>query len=452
MSATLRLAIIGAGIAGCASAWWLTRRGKGNGQGIQIFDRGAPLELTTAASGENYRTWWPQPELSELIGRSLDIVEDIARDTGNQPHLTRLGYVYATRTADTGAFVAGQLAAYPHLRADIRVHDSARNSYVFDPELAWHDLPGGIDVVTDRGTIARHFPDWDEAVTGFVHVRRAGDLSAQQLGAYMLAQSRLAGVSVVRREVLGIEPVAGGLSLTFSDGSTVRAEQVLLAAGPFTRSLAQTAGVELPLECVYQQKIAFRDADAVIARHLPFTIDLDPQVLDWSAAERAELADSKEYRWLAQEMPGGVHRRPDGGPRGSWVKLGWAYATTPAEPVWQPEPDQLFKEVVLRGAARLHPALRRYYGRLPRAMTHYGGYYTRTIENLPLIGPTSLAGLYVLGGLSGYGTMAAAAGGELAAMWIRGEQVPAYGHALAPARYRDHALMQSLRARGTGEL
>ena len=52
-----------------------------------------------------------------------------------------------------------------------------------------------------------------------------------------------------------------------------------------------------------------------------------------------------------------------------------------------PKPDDRFPEVVLHGAARLNPRLKVYYERLPRTMSHSGGYYTMTKENWPLIGP-----------------------------------------------------------------
>ena len=444
------IAIVGAGIAGVATAWHLSR--KQPPPAATLLDCGAPFALTTAASGENYRTWWPQPELSALTARSIDLVESIAAETGNRPNLTRLGYIYATRAGDTDGFVRDQFDAYPHLATHIRVHDSAAKSYRFDPNEPWERAPNGIDVVTDAATIERHFPQWDRSVTAFVHVRRAGDLSAQQLGQYMLDEARERGTQLRRFEVSEIEPVADGFAIRDASGAMIQAEQVLLAAGPFTASLASGAGASLPLECVYQQKIAFADTLGAIGRAEPFTIDLDPQALDWSSQERDALAADADSKWLLEAFPGGVHSRPDGGLYGNHIKLGWAYAADISEPVWAPEPLPAFKEVVLRGAARLRPALRQYYEHLPRGLSHYGGYYTATPENLPLIGPTDVAGLHVIGGLGGFGTMAACAAGELSAAWLCGDAVPQYGEVLAPARYENTTLIKSLRARDTGAL
>ena len=88
-------------------------------------------------------------------------------------------------------------------------------------------------------------------------------------------------------------------------------------------------GVELELLNIYQQKIAFEDNQCVIPRDLPFSIDLDPQVLDWSSDERELLSEDEEASWLLDCMPNATHCRPDGGITGNWVKLGWAYNQTP---------------------------------------------------------------------------------------------------------------------------
>ena len=103
---------------------------------------------------------------------------------------------------------------------------------------------------------------------------------------------------------------------------------------------------------------------------------------------------------------------------------------------------------MLRAASRLNPALGEYLGRLPRAARHYGGYYTMTPENWPLIGPTRTPGGFMAVALSGYGTMAACATGALCAAWMTGAKLPGYARELSTARYADPALMAALAAPG----
>jgi glycine/D-amino acid oxidase-like deaminating enzyme len=148
-------------------------------------------------------------------------------------------------------------------------------------------------------------------------------------------------------------------------------------------------------------------------------------------------------------MPGGIHCRPEGS---SWIKLGWAFNETPSAASWESALEDCFPEVVLRGAARLHPALRAYYGRLPRNMIHYGGSYTMTEENWPLIGPLEVPGAYIAGAMSGFGTMAACAAGEICARWVLGAVPTADEIALSPRRYDDATVMAGLRSGNKGVL
>lgn len=66
-----------------------------------------------------------------------------------------------------------------------------------------------------------------------------------------------------------------------------------------------------------------------------------------------------------------------------------------------------------------------------------GGYYTRTRENCPLVGPMGMEGAYVVGAVSGYGIMSACGVGELLASYITGAILPDYASAFQLTRYND---------------
>ena len=82
------------------------------------------------------------------------------------------------------------------------------------------------------------------------------------------------------------------------------------------------------------------------------------------------------------------------------------------------------------------PAVSDYLDNPPESVVD-GGYYTKTVENLPLIGPSGAGGVFVCGALSGYGVMAACAAGELAALHATGGLLPGYAAAFDPGRYDD---------------
>ena len=88
--------ICGAGIAGIATAFYLaTRYGV---RRVVLVDERPPLSLTSDKSTECYRNWWPGPgdAMVSLMNHSIDLLEQLARETANAFHLNRRGYVYAT--------------------------------------------------------------------------------------------------------------------------------------------------------------------------------------------------------------------------------------------------------------------------------------------------------------------------------------------------------------------
>ena len=116
------------------------------------------------------------------------------------------------------------------------------------------------------------------------------------------------------------------------------------------------------------------------------------------------------------------------------------------------EPDPNYPEIALRGLARMIPALEAYFDQPPRPYID-GGYYTKTRENRPLIGPLPVEGAWVIGALSGYGLMASPAGGELLAAHVSGETLPDYSTWFLLERYQDPSYQVLLENWGeTGQL
>lgn len=442
------IVVVGAGIAGIAVAYYLGRRhGR---RDIIILDPRPPMSLTSAASGENYRNWWPHRLMTRFTDRSIDLMEEIARESDNRLRMTRRGYALATRRVNVDELIEQLYRGYgTEGQASIRIHETnVAGRYVPAVSADWRTAPSGVDVVRDRETIRGCFPGWDPEVTAVLHIRRAGDISGQQLGQFMLERVRADGGRLIAAElravskgtVFALEARAG------TETVRLRAEVLVNAAGPHLADVGTMLGESLPVATLWQQKIAFEDRERAISRQAPFAIDLDGQVIAWTEEERAVLAENPSTAWLTRPMPGGIHCRPDGGEGGRWIKLGWAYNRTPGPVQAAPPLDPQFPDIVLRGASRLNPALKAYLGRLPRQATHYGGYYTMTRENWPLVGPMALAGAFVAGALSGFGTMSACATGELCAAWICGGKRPDYADSLSLSRYQDAALMQALLA------
>jgi glycine/D-amino acid oxidase-like deaminating enzyme len=230
----------------------------------------------------------------------------------------------------------------------------------------------------------------------------------------------------------------------------ISADIMVNVAGPFTNTIAGMLGVALPVFNIFQQKIAFEDRLGAISRDMPFSIDLDEKELHWSDEDRRLLLEDESLAWLARTLPGGTHCRPEGGANSQWVKLGWAYNQAKSEPqedlANEPTIDAQFPEIVIRGAAAFLPALQPYIESPPLRFSHYGGYYTMTKENWPIIGPLDKTGAFVVGALSGFGSMSACAAGKLCASIVCGDSLPDYAASLSLDRYANAKLMTELRA------
>lgn len=448
------IAIIGTGIVGIATAYYLAKNhGVSN---ILLIDRDQPMAFTSAQSGENYRNWWPHPAMVSFTDRTIDLLEDVARASSNRINMNRRGYALVSRESNVDAMIE-QLHAGMGDTADklIRYHDQAEGTGYLPPlKPDWEGVPVGVDILRNQDLIRRSFPSYAHDVKSIIHIRRGGDISGQQLGMFMLEYLKEAGAKRLVGSVEDIRQADGfAVEVNTPDGiQEVRADRIVNAAGPFAGKIAEMLGTDLPIYNTFQQKIAFEDRLGAIPRDMPFSIDLDGQRIDWSEEEREMLLEDSEFRLLAEDMPGAIHCRPDGGDGGTWVKLGWAYNETPAQASLEMPLDDNFPDIVLRGAARLNPRLKEYYGQLPRGMHHYGGWYTMTEENWPLIGPMGPEGAFMNCALSGFGTMAACAGGELCASWVADAERPAYAREFSLQRYEDDNLMTALKESNKGIL
>jgi glycine/D-amino acid oxidase-like deaminating enzyme len=267
-------------------------------------------------------------------------------------------------------------------------------------------------------------------------------LSAQQLGAWLLQQAREAGLTFLPRRVVAVETGPDRVqSVTLDNGQTLRTPALVNAAGPLVNEVAAMLGEQLPVTSELHLKVAFKEHRRVVPAEAPMVIWSDPQRVDWSP-EVAEMLNADPHtRLLLEELPAGCHGRPDGHPDSPYLLGLWEYRRTVMEPVWPLATDPLYPELVMRGMSTMIPGLSAYRDRLPYSVVD-GGYYTKTAGNLPLIGPMATGGGFVVGALSGFGVMAAAAAGELAALHITGGPLPEYAPAFLPSRYEDPEYLQ----------
>lgn len=382
-----RILIVGGGIIGAASAYFLGQRG----YEVLVLEGERTLgSVTTAASLQAVRAQFADPVNIAFLRQSLAFYEDFAAQLdlpGHDIGFHQQGYL----------FVTAEEAAAPSLQA----------------RVAFQHRQGLDDVAFLAGAeLRRRFPYLAPAAVAATFRQRDGWLSAHEVvEGFRQAAARFRVTFRTRCRVETLLVAGDRVTGVRAAGGVEEGDAVVLAAGPFTAGLAATAGVDLPLTAVRRHRFVIGE-HAAIPHQAPMTVDHDT----------------------------GAHWRPEG----PGAALAWAEPEPPSPPAIAVSPDPGFPFRVLEGVCRLSPFWLQVAESLRRDQVFlHAGQYTVTPDHNPLIGPVGgVAGLWVNSGFSGHGVMAAPAAGQLLADLIDG-RTPLAANPFAPDR-------RELRSEGAG--
>jgi glycine/D-amino acid oxidase-like deaminating enzyme len=438
MRKTADIVICGAGIAGTAVAYHLAVRH--GARRVIVVDERDPLTLTSDKGTQGYRNWWPGPDATMLkfVSRSIDIVEEIARESRNAIRMSRRGYVFVTSSPGQMASMrttAAQVSGFG--MGELREH---LNVQTYRAALAegFEATPTGADLLPGEAALAA-FPylSPDVRTGGLLHIRRAGWLSSVALGNWSLTRAIAQGAEFVKDRVASVRLIGGRVrGVKLASGSEIDCDRLVIAAGPKLSEIARMLDIDLPLIHELHGKITFRDPLGAVPRSAPFLIWTDGMRLDWSDNARERFANDSHDRRLLEEMPGGVHVRPVDLTHGDELYLIWTYENAECAPVWPPAFRASYADAVMRAIVAMVPAMAPYSDQGSAGFVD-GGYYCKTKENRPLIGPLAVEGAFVCGALSGYGVMAAHGAADLCAAHVMGAKLPEYSNSFLPSRYND---------------
>ena len=356
---TADLVIVGGGIVGAATAFHASQAGL---HPLVIERRPALSTLTTAAAAGGFRLQLESREELELIAESVELFLHFEDATGQREHdagLRQQGYLWVT-TTDQG------------VERQRRLVEAQRSWGLSDVELLEDD------------DLRKAFSFLDPSVrqARFRHADGLIDPKGIALG---LATGATAASFVVGCDVVGIDVGGDGVRAVRTTKGRVATRAVVIAAGPFSGLVAGLAGVDLPIETVRRQKVVLPEAPEV-PPGAPMTIDDDT----------------------------GAHWRPAF--EGAFL-LFTDPSTLPSPPADSVPTDPAFAFQLLhpespQAVARISPFWRTVWERgAPWLMQ--AGHYTMTPDRRPLIGPSSVPGLYVNSGYSGRGVMGGPAGSRI---------------------------------------
>lgn len=370
--------VVGGGIVGVATAFWLSRAGLDT---VLVEMRDGLSTLTTPNSIECFRAQFTEPAMAELALPSIAIFEKLAEVIGIPGYdvsLRHQGYL----------FVTDDPATVPDMKASVEQH---RRVGVTDSEFLDHDeLLRRFPYLSDRAVAAtfRQNDGWlssHEATQGF----------AKGSSARFLLQTRATGIGLDGQGVCGVETNRG----------TISTRTVVNAAGPFAGVVCRMAGVELPLEPVRRQK-AFISPRPQIPQDAPLTIDVIQDVYWRPETGGAYIA------WVDPDEPAGDPRED--------LPLDWDYPAVVLDKLVRLNPFWDEIAATLKGE-EIHPS---------------AGQYVYTPDDQPLIGPVpEVAGFYVNCGYWA-GVMLSPEAGRRIARLVTGEMKPEE-NALRPTRYAE---------------
>lgn len=436
-----QVVVCGAGMVGVATAYHLAERHR-LGRVVVVDDR-EPLSEAGFWGDLGYHGAWAgsNDDLARFASRSIDLLEELSRASDRVFELNRRGLVRLTGEASKipSLRAAGErLARWGH--GPLRESSSPLPAPPSPsrPRGSTADLdgpPDGNDLVLGSEAVRRVFPFVTHDTQALLRMRRAGWLDGALLGGWMLERARAHGAELIRDRIEAVKVYRGRLEkVILHSGVAIATERLVIAAGSLLRPVVSSLGLDLPVLTEVQSSMLLRERLGIVPPETPMLVWDDPLYLRWSDREREQLATSAETRRLLEALPGGVLMRPYDTQRGGRLLVSWNYDPRVCDPRIEPTFDLLHAEILLRGLVRVVPGLFAYFGHGGEGQVEHG-FSVRAPDDLPLIGPLSIAGTFVAGALGCSEGMGAPAAGELAACHVSGGELPEYATAFLPSRF-----------------
>lgn len=244
MTRTYDVAIIGAGVHGASAAYQLARRGVST----VVFERDTPAAGPTGQASGIVRSYYSNDFLAELARDSIDFFAEFGDRTGG---------------GDSGY----------HRTGGLYLHAAEDGDNVVATGAALLDL-GIANQVLSRDLLAAHFPALNLAGVGIgVWEGGAGYADPARTAVHLASAAVHLGAEVHSHStVTWIEDRADSVRISVANGTEFEVGRLLVAAGPWTRSLLSHLGVYLPLTAERHIVAGLQDGDDFTASAPPFVL------------------------------------------------------------------------------------------------------------------------------------------------------------------------------------
>ncbi|MEM9579483.1 MAG: FAD-dependent oxidoreductase [Pseudomonadota bacterium] len=356
-----RIVIIGGGAIGLSIAWHLAKRGA---QDVTLLERN---QLTSGTSWHAAGIVGPlraTPNMTRLASAALEVFPALEAETGMSTGYQRTGGYWLARAPER----------LDELR---RIADLGVTQGLTPEMIAPEAVP--LEMLDLR----------DHA--GALHVPEDANVNPVDLCMAYARAARDRGVDI--REGVQVDRLLtddGRISgVALADGTNILADVVVIATGAWSRELAATAGVHLPLQAVEHMYVVTEPIPD-LPHPVPVIRDLDT----------------------------GIYLKGDAGK----LVIGGFEPDAKCWDAYGPEGDRPFPEMAedwdqfapfMEAALDLCPALEH------AGIQHFmNGPESFTADTRPLVGETEVDGLFVAAGMNSVGVMSSAGIGQALADWI----------------------------------
>ncbi|MBA2621909.1 MAG: FAD-binding oxidoreductase [Acidobacteria bacterium] len=353
-----RIIIIGGGAIGASVAYHLTERGA---KSILILEREAAQGFgSTGKATGGIRAQFETDINIKMSLYSIEFFENCTFESGYEPR----GYL----------FFATDGAHFDYLKRNIEKQKShgVKDVEIVDAKTI-AQIVKGINCADIRGGTFG-------ARDGFINplgVLEGFTKRATENGARIQTET----------EVFSIEVSSGKVKSVKTNKGKIECETIVLCAGAWARKVAETVGIDLPVEPLKRQ-IVWAKSETDLQENLPMVIDLSS----------------------------GFHFRPA---KNSRREVLFAYPDADEKPSFDTNFDDGFIAKVYERAKYRAPFL--YETEVVREKCR-AGLYENTPDNHAIIGGCAVEGLYFCNGFSGHGVMhSPAAGRAVAEIILDGE-------------------------------
>ncbi len=240
--------VIGGGIVGASTAFWLSKAGM---KVILLEKREGLSSLSTAASVESFRTQFTESSMAQMALSSVEMLEnfkDVVGIADIDINMTQNGYLFVTDDPEQLPSLEKALIRYRELGVigselikDEELHERF-------PYLSPKAIAGAYN--HRDGWISTH-----ETTYGFV--KGAAD-------ARFFMKTLVTAIQTDQNGICGVETDKGSISTRI----------VVNCAGPYAGAVGKMVGMDMPLRTVRRQKAYIRTSEPGISHSMPFTIDI----------------------------------------------------------------------------------------------------------------------------------------------------------------------------------